>query len=141
MFQRILVPVDMAHLDLIEPALQAAADQARHHGAAVCYVAVTATTPGPVAQNPEVYQRKLEAFAQDQAQAHGQPVSARVITSADPVAELDDVLVDTIDEVGADLVVMATHPPQHLDAVLSAHGGKVARHTKASVFLVRPSRP
>lgn len=141
MFQQVMVPVDMAHLDLIEPALQVAADQARHHGAAVCYVAVTATTPGPVAQTPEAYQRKLEAFAHERARIHGQPVSAHVITRADPIAELDAALIDAIDEIGADLVVMATHPPKHLDAVISAHGGKVASRTDASVFLVRPKRP
>lgn len=138
MFKKIMVPVDLAHLDLIEPSLQVVADQARHYGAEVCYIAVTATTPGPVAHTPEEYQQKLEAFAQKRAEVHGQPVTARVITSPDPVADLDDVLIDAIDEVGADLVIMATHPPRHLDVVIPSHGGKVATHTKVSVFLVRP---
>jgi nucleotide-binding universal stress UspA family protein len=138
MFKKIMVPVDLAHFDVIEPSLQVAADQARHYGAEVCYVAVTATTPGPVARTPEEYRRKLEAFARERARVHGQAVSARVITSPDPVADLDDVLVDAIDDVGADLVIMATHPPTHLDVVIPAHGGKVATHTRASVFLVRP---
>lgn len=138
MFKKIMVPVDLAHLDLIEPSLQVVADQARHYGAEVCYIAVTATTPGPVAHTPEEYQQKLEAFARKRAEVHGQPVTARVITSPDPVADLDDVLIDAIDEVGADLVIMATHPPRHLDVVIPSHGGKVATHTKVSVFLVRP---
>lgn len=140
MFQQIMVPVDLAHPDLIEPSLQVAADQARHYGAAVCYIAVTATTPGPVAHTPDEYRRKLEAFADERAKVHGQSVSARVITSPDPVADLDDLLIATIDEVGADLVIMATHPPKHLDAVMPAHGGKVASRTAASVFLVRPGQ-
>lgn len=138
MFEKIMVPVDMAHLDLLEPALQVVADQARHYAAEVCYVAVTATTPGSVAHTPEEYQRKLEAFAQEQAGAHGQAATAHVITSPDPVAELDDVLIDAVDAVGADLVIMATHPPRHLDVVMPSHGGRVASHTRASVFLVRP---
>ena len=138
MFKKIMVPVDLAHLDLIEPSLQVVADQARHYGAEVCYVAVTATTPGPVAHTPEEYQQKLEAFAKKRAEVHGQAVTARVITSPDPVADLDDVLIDAIDEVGADLVIMATHPPRHLDVVIPSHGGKLATHTTVSVFLVRP---
>ncbi|XKE44559.1 universal stress protein [Halomonas organivorans] len=138
MFKKIMVPVDLAHFDVIEPSLQVVADQARHYRAEVCYVAVTSTVPGSVAHNPEEYQQKLEAFAQERAKVHGQPVSARVFTTPDPIAELDDVLIDAIDEVGADLVIMPTHPPKHLDVVIPSHGGKVATHTKASVFLVRP---
>ncbi|RTR00797.1 universal stress protein [Halomonas nitroreducens] len=140
MYKKIMVPVDLAHFDVIEPSLQVVADQAKHYGAEVCYVAVTATTPGSVAHNPEEYQQKLEAFAQERAKVHGQPVSARVITTPDPIAELDDVLIHVIDEVGADLVIMPTHPPKHLDVIIPAHGGKVATHTKASVFLVRPQQ-
>ena len=138
MFRKIMVPVDLAHLDIIEPSLQVAADQARRDGAEVCYIAVTATTPGSVAHTPEEYQRKLEAFAHERAEVHGQAVTARVITTPDPVADLDDVLIDAIDEVGADLVVMSTHPPKHLDVVIPSHGGKVATHSRVSVFLVRP---
>ena len=138
MFKKIMVPVDLAHFDVIEPSLQVVADQARHYEAEVCYISVTASTPGPVAHNPEEYQRKLEAFAHERAKVHGQPVNARVITSPDPIADLDDVLVAAIDEVGAALVIMPTHPPQHLDVVIPSHGGKFATHTSASVFLVRP---
>ena len=140
MFKKIMVPVDLAHLDVIEPSLQVVADQARHYGAEVCYVAVTAATPGSVAHTPEEYQQKLQAFADERARVHGQPVSARVITSPDPIADLDDVLIDAIDEVGADLVIMATHPPKHLDVIIPAHGGKLATHSRVSVFLVRPGQ-
>ncbi len=140
MFRKIMVPVDLAHFDVIEPSLQVAADLARHYGAEVCYVAVTASTPGSVAHNPEEYQRRLEAFAHERAEVHGQAVTARVITSPDPVADLNDALIDAITDVGADLVVMATHPPRHLDVVIPSHGGQVASHTSASVFLVRPGQ-
>lgn len=30
------------------------------------------------------------------------------------------------------------HLPTHLDAIMPANGSKVARHTSASVFLIRP---
>ncbi|MDX1464186.1 MAG: universal stress protein [Halomonas sp.] len=138
MFKKIMVPVDLAHLDVIEPSLKIVADQAKHYDAEVCYVGITATTPGSVARTPEEFTQKLEAFAQERAKVHGQPVSTHTIVSPDPIADLDDDLIAAIDEVGADLVVMPTHPPKHLDAIVPSHGGKVATHTKASVFLVRP---
>ncbi len=138
MYKKIMVPVDLAHLDALRQSLQVAADVARHYDAEVCYVSVTANTPGPVARTPEDYERKLAAFAEEQRAAHGQPASSRVFISHDPVADLDDVLVRAIKEVGADLVLMATHLPRRLDAVMPSNGGKVATHTNASVFLVRP---
>ena len=137
MFKKILVPVDLAHRDAIEPALTLASDLAREHGAEVCYIGVTATAPGSVARTPEEYQQKLDAFAREESQQHGQAISARAITSPDPTADLDDVILQAIEDEGADLIVMATHLPTHLDAVLPAHGGHVATHTDKSVFLVR----
>lgn len=139
MFRKIMVPVDLAHKQAISPALSAAADLARHYGSEVCYVGVTATTPGTVARTPEEYAQKLQAFAEEQKREHGQPVSSHCVTSPDPVADLDDTLIHAIDDLGADLVVMATHLPRHLDAVMPSHGGKIASHTEVSVFLVRPS--
>lgn len=140
MYHKIMVPVDLAHLELHEPSLATVADLARHYDAEVCYVGVTATTPGSVARTPEEYRQKLETFAQKRAQVHGQPVSVHLITSPDPIADLDDLLIEAIDEVGADLVVMPTHPPRHLDVLMPSHGGKVATHTDVSVFLVRPAK-
>ncbi len=138
MFQRIMVPIDLAHIDQLSRPLQVAADAARHYGAEVWYVAVTSDAPGSVARTPQEYQRKLDAFVAEQSTLHGQPTHGRVIISPDPVADLDDTLVHAIKDLGADLVVMGTHLPRHLDAVMPSHGGKVATHTKASVFLVRP---
>ncbi|MCE8019240.1 universal stress protein [Halomonas sp. MCCC 1A11036] len=140
MYKKIMVPIDLAHLELLEPSLQAVADLARHYRAEVCYVGVTSTAPGNVARNPEEYQRKLEAFAQQRKAVHGQPVSTHTISSADPIADLDDLLTAAIQDVNADLVVMPTHPPKHLDVIMPSHGGKIATHTDVSVFLVRPPR-
>lgn len=140
MYNKIMVPVDLAHLEVLEPSLQTVADLARHYKAEVCYVGVTSSAPSSVARTPEEYQQKLEDFSRQRAAVHGQPVSAHTISSTDPIADIDDLLVQAIKDVGADLVVMATHPPQHLDVIMPSHGGKIATHTDASVFLIRPSR-
>lgn len=137
MYRKIMVPVDLAHLEVIEPALAQVADLARHYRAEVCYVGVTANTPGSVARTPAEYQQKLEAFASEQAKVHGQAVSAKTISTPDPIADLDDELIQAIEDVGADLVMMPTHPPEHLDVIMPSHGGRVATHTKASIFLIR----
>lgn len=138
MFRKIMVPVDLAHLSALEKSLTVAADLARHYKAALCYVGVTTSQPSAVARTPEEYEQKLMAFAQDHAPDNTHEPTVRVYNSHDPVADLDDILVQAIQDVDADLIVMGTHLPRHLDAIMPAHGSKVARHTKASVFLVRP---
>ncbi len=141
MYQKIMVPIDLAHIELIEPTLETVADLARHYDAEVCYVGVTSNAPSSVARNPQEFAQKLEAFAQKRHEIHGQPVSTHTINSPDVIADLDDNLVKAIKDVGADLVVMPTHPPKHLDVIMPSHGGKVATHTDVSVFLVRPKKP
>lgn len=138
MFKKIMVPVDLAHLDALHKSLTVAADLARHYGASLCYVSVTSSQPGTVARTPEEYQQKLQAFAQSHAPDTAKPPTVRVYNSPDPIADMDDILEQAIIELGADLVVMATHLPRHLDAIMPANGSKVASHTRASVMLVRP---
>jgi len=141
MFKKIMVPVDLAHLGALEKPLTVAADMAQHYEAPLCYVGVTTSQPSAVAHTPEEYEQKLNAFARQHAPDNGHAPSARVFKSHDPVTDLDDILLKAIDEVGADLVVMGTHLPKHLDAIMPANGSKVAAHTEASVFLVRPDAP
>lgn len=136
-FKNIMVPVDLAHLELLEPALSVVADLAKRYDAHIIYVGVTANTPTSVARTPQEYEQKLEAFAHERHKVHGQPVSIRVYSSTDPVANVDKQLVDAVEETGADLVVMATHLPRHLDIIMPSHGSKVATHTDVSVFLIR----
>ncbi|MFO8025698.1 universal stress protein [Thiohalophilus sp.] len=138
MFKTIMVPVDLAHLGALEKPLTVAADLARHYEAKLCYVGVTTSQPSSVAHTPEEYAQKLKAFAHEHAPDNGQEPSAHVYNSHDPVADLDDILVKAIEEIGADLVVMGTHLPKHLDAIMPANGSKIASHSESSVFLVRP---
>lgn len=137
MYKQILVPVDLTHAEHLEKALQTAADLAKHYGSPVCYVGVTPETPSPVAHNPSEYAQKLEAFANEQAQKHGHQASAKAYASHDPAVDIDDTLMKAIREVGADLVVMQSHVPNVTDYIWPSHGGSVASHSDASVFVVR----
>lgn len=138
MYSKILAPVDMAHVDKLEKALQTTADLAKMYAAPVAYVGVTSPQPGPAAHTPEEFEQKLEAFAARQTAAHGHASEAHMVVAHDPAADLDHVLIDAVDEVGADLVVMASHVPGVANYVWPTHGGQVAGHAKASVFVVRP---
>ena len=137
MYKKIMVPVDLAHTEKIEKALNSASDLAKHYGAEVCYVSVTVTTPSEVAHTPSEYKQKLHAFAQKESEEHGQTIDAVVYTSHDPAIDLDKQLLKAVHDVGADLVVMATHVPGLPEHIFASNGGAVAMHTDVSVFLVR----
>ncbi|MCE8419669.1 universal stress protein [Rhodovulum sulfidophilum] len=138
MFKKILVPIDLAHAEALKRSCDVAGDLARHYGIGVTYVAVTAPQPGRLARSPEEYRKKLEAFARAEAETHGHLADARVIVCSDPAAELDAALMDALKEVGADLVVMASHLPGVAERIWPSHGGRLAGHARVSVLLVRP---
>ncbi|MGZ9809698.1 universal stress protein [Pseudoroseicyclus sp. H15] len=137
MFNHIMVPVDLAHAGQLDRALSVAADLAKAYGATTTYVAVHAETPGSVAHTPKEFAEKLQAFAATQSEAHGQTAKAHDIVSHDPSVDLDDKLLAAADEIGADLIVMASHVPGLADHLWPSNGGKIARHFKHSVFVVR----
>jgi nucleotide-binding universal stress UspA family protein len=137
MFKRIMTPVDLGHVERLGKSLEAAAALARVEGGTVTYVSVTGNAPSKVAHNPAEFERKLRAFAEGQASAHGIATDARAIVSHDPTADLDDKLIAAAEEMRADAVVMASHPPGLADYLLPSNGGRIATHSKASVFVVR----
>lgn len=139
MYSKILVPVDLSHLDKIAKALNTAIDMAKHYQAELHYVTVTNSTPGTAAHNPEELAEKMQEFAEEQGKAHGITTDSKVLESADTAVELDDKLVKAIKAIGADLVVMASHPPGLGDKLhlLRSNGAEIVKHSDVSVFVVR----
>lgn len=140
MYKMIAVPVDLAHADRLQKAVDTAGGLAKFYGAQVTYIGVTAATPGPEGHNPTEYRTHLDAFAAEQAKAHGIGVAAHAVVSHDPAANLDRDLLGAVEAIGADLVVMASHEPGAADRfwhLWPSHGGAMATHAKASVFVVR----
>lgn len=137
MYRKIMVPVDLAHLDQLEKALTTAARLAKDYAIPITYVSVTSSAPGSIAHTPDEYAKKLDAFAAAQASAHGVNASAKTYTSHDPSIDLDGTLQTAVTELDADLVVMASHVPNLTDYLWPSHGGRLATHSEASVFVVR----
>lgn len=137
MFDKIMVPVDLRHVSRMGKALSIAADLAKTHDAEVTYVGITSPEPGTLGHNPKEYEARLTEFATSEVAAHGHRAKALMIVATDPAIDLDKALLRATDELGCDLVVMATHLPNVADYLWASHGGHLASHTKASVFLVR----
>lgn len=137
MYQTIIVPIDLGHVDRLGKALDTAADLARHYDARVCYVGVTATAPDDVAHSPKQFADALKTFADQQAEAHGIKAEAKAFTTSDPAVELDETLVRAIEDLRADLVVMGSHHPGIWQNIISHHGATLAAHADVSLFIVR----
>lgn len=139
MYKSIMVPVDLQHVDKLSKSLSTAIDLARQYDATLHYVAVTPTAPSAAAHTTEEFTRKLAQFASEQGEQHGVATDSKAIVTSDPAVELDDRLLETQREIGADLVVMASHVPGVADKLhlMSSNAGYIAKHANVSVFVIR----
>nr|WP_272941071.1 universal stress protein [Methylophaga thiooxydans] len=64
-------------------------------------------------------------------------MKSKAVTCNGPVTEPDRVLEKVDDEVGADLIVMASHVPGFMDYSFHANASHLAEHEHISVFIVR----
>lgn len=137
MYNAIAVPVDLEHTEKLGKALATAADLAKIYDLPLHYIAITANTPTRVAHNPQEFAQKLEQFAQEQGQKFGIQVRSKAMSSHDPAIDVDKAIQDAVSEIGADLVVMASHIPGVKEHLMSSNAGYFASHSTASVFIVR----
>jgi nucleotide-binding universal stress UspA family protein len=137
MYRRILVPVDLAHLDKLDKALDTAAKIAAGDGATIIYTGVTTSEPSAVAHSPQEFAAKLDAFAAEEGGRRGVTAEAHAMRSHDPAVDLADRLLDAVKETRADLVVMASHVPGVKDHIFHSNSGHVSAHAPVSVFVVR----
>ena len=137
MFKRIMIPVDLGHIDRMDKALAVAADLAKQYGADAHIVGVTQSAPTEVARNPEAFAEKLSDFAAKRSEALGVTFASRSEVSHDIAVDLDDVLSRAAEAIDADLIVMASHVPGFAEHILASNAGYLASHSSVSVFVVR----
>jgi len=139
MFNRIMVPVDLEHVDQLGKALDTAVHLAKEDDATLFFVAISTETPGAAASTPEEFEQVLKQFADEQSRKYGLPIETRSLFSVDVARELHKRLLELADELEADLIVMASHVPGIGDKLhlIGSHAGSIATHFSRSVFVVR----
>ena len=137
MYKNIMLPVDLAHVEKLTKAVAVGADLAKHYGASITAVAVTASTPSDVAHNPAEFAEILEKFVADQGKKHGVEISAQALVSSDPAIDLDETVAKEAARLGCDLVVMGSHVPGFAEYIFASRAGYLASHSDLSVFVVR----
>ncbi len=137
MFTKILVPLDLGHLDNLSGALSVAAQMAKSHNAEVIYVGVYGNLPTEDVPPPQDYSAKLKAFSDEQAAAHDITTTSVPVFSHDPQAELTSALLSAAADANADLIVMASHIPGWAEHIFHSNAGYIASYAPISVFVVR----
>jgi nucleotide-binding universal stress UspA family protein len=137
MYNKVMVPVDLAHIDRLDKAITTATDIAKLYSIPMLFVGVTAETPTAIAHNPKEFSEKLEAFGAKQSDAHGLTIETKAFPSHDPAAELAEDLIAAAKENAVDLIVMASHIPGFPFHFFIPNAGEVALHAKVSVLIVR----
>jgi nucleotide-binding universal stress UspA family protein len=140
MYQRILVPVDLADPEFVKPALETAVALARGGNGAVRLVNVIPMTPVMLAEyvppDFDVQQKSSaeEALAIVARECGLDP--AKVSTIVRQGGIYHEVL-EEAKTFGCDLIVMSSHRPAMKTYFLGSNAGHMVRYAKCSVLVVR----
>jgi nucleotide-binding universal stress UspA family protein len=140
MYNKILVPVDLADTDLAKPAINAAVEMARSSNGSVRLVNVLAMTPVMLAEyvppDFDVQQRKsAEEALSIIAQECG--LDAAHVSATVRQGGIYHEVLEEAKGFGADLIVMSSHRPAMRTYFLGSNAGHVVRYAKCSVLVVR----
>ncbi len=141
MFKTILLPIDLGEESSWSKALPVAVLHARHNGGNLCVLTVI---PG-VGENivrtyfPPGFTERAMAQAESDMEAFRAAHVPSDVPSKSLVRNgtIYDEILAVADEIGADLIVMASHRPALRDYLLGPNAARVVRHAKQSVLVVR----
>ena len=140
MYQRILVPVDLADPNLAKPALETAVMICNSTGGDIRVMNVLPVTPVMLAEyvppDFEAQQRKSaeEAIAIIAGEV---TIKSGRVTSAVRQGGIYQEILEEAKEMGADLIVMSSHRVGVRTYFLGSHAGHVVRYADCSVMVVR----
>ena len=140
MFQKILVPVDLADPDFVKPALDTAVELAKASGGVIRLINVIPMTPVMLAEyvppDFDVQQRgSAEEALATVASESGLPAN-KVSTVVRQGGIYHEVL-EEAKAFGCDIIVMSSHRPAMKTYFLGSNAGHMVRYAKCSVLVVR----
>lgn len=128
MFAKIMVPVDLDHPEVAARAMEAAKRIAAMEDAEILVISIATKPSDPDGSEEEA---RLEAYL---AEHRGDLRMDGVLTLGGTVPRE---IRYAAEEMGVDLIVMASHEPRMGDLLFGSRSAKVALHTHCSVLVVR----
>ncbi|MAZ19224.1 universal stress protein [Oricola sp.] len=140
MYKAIMLPIDLAHESSWKKAIPVALKMAEAFGAKLHVITVVQDIrDGMVAQYfPDDFETKMVREAAETLSG----VVAREMPGVDvtehvAAGQIYREIVRAAEKNGCDLIVMASHRPELADLLIGPNADHVARHTPASVMIVR----
>jgi len=142
MYQRILVPIDLADVELAKPAIAAALIMAKESNGTVRLVNVLPITPVMLAEYvPPDFESQQRAAAEEAiaivARETGLPPER--VSAVVRQGTIDREILDEAKTMHADLIVMSSHRTGMRTYFLGSNAGHVVRYAGCSVLVVRQS--
>jgi nucleotide-binding universal stress UspA family protein len=140
MYRRILVPIDLADVELAKPAIASAVLMAKESNGTIRLVNVLPLTPAMLAEYvPPDFDAQQRASAEEAiaivAAEAGLPPER--ISTAVLQGNVDREILDEAKRMHADLIVMSSHRTGVRTYFLGSNAGHVVRYATCSVLVVR----
>ncbi len=142
MFKNILVAVDLDHDTLVDDLLRAASDIANTHRSRVHLLNVVAAAPAVVSQFlPENYEKMASGKIEKDLAALAAKVDLAEGAAASSVrfGEIYQEILAHAEQIGADLIIVASHKPDIGDFLLGTTASRIVRHASCSALVIRQS--
>jgi nucleotide-binding universal stress UspA family protein len=133
MYKKLLVPVDLDYPEVAAKAMEVAQEMARAEGASLAVISVQPIIMDDSGTPPPNYQPKMDAYLVKHNPDNGEGITGLLKLGGSISAEIRY----AAEEIGADLIVMASHDPHYTDYLIGSNAAHVALHTPCSVLVVR----
>ena len=140
MFQKILVPVDLADPEFVKPALATAVELARASGGTIRLVNVIPMTPVMLAEYvPPDFDVQQRGSAEEALAiiARESGLDSDKVSSVVRQGGIYHEVLEEAKTFGCDIIVMSSHRPAMKTYFLGSNAGHMVRYAKCSVLVVR----
>ena len=136
MFKTILVAIDMGHIAEGKSIIDIAAEHAAKDAKIILLNVVEEIPSWAAIELPsDIIEKSLKSSQQDlKAIVNASGMSMQVEVR---IGHSYSTILDTAEDIGADLIIIASHRPGLQDYFLGSTAAKVVRHAKCSVLVVR----
>ncbi len=142
MFKDILLPVDLGHLETQDKAIDCAVQQAETFGSRLHVMTIVPDFGMTIVGSYFPPEFEAKALEETTARLHrfvderiGDEVPVQCVVGHGRIYEE---ILRAAKEIGADLIVMASHRPELQDYLLGPNAARVVRHAECSVMVIRP---
>jgi len=140
MFNKILVPVDLAETELAKRAIATACTMVRESGGTVRLLNVMPMTPVMLAEYvPPDFEAQQKSASEEALAiiANECELGRGRVSSVVRQGGIYHEILEEAKQMGADLIVMSSHRPAMKTYFLGSNAGHVVRYAKSSVLVVR----